>query len=148
MSRLLALLLVLAITAGCSDPDSPEMQVRRTLDSMEAAAEARDVGDLMEFIADDFRDGYGQGGEELRRYVQGYFIANQSIHLLTRIDSIEFPHPDEARLHVTLGMAGREADAASAWNLATDLQEFEVTMRKQDDEWKVIHAKRADAPTG
>jgi ketosteroid isomerase-like protein len=142
MSRLLALFLVLA-TVGCSDPDSPETQVRRTLDSMEAAAEARDVGDLMEFIADDFRDGYGRGGEELRRYVQGYFIANQSIHLLTRIDSLEFPHPDEARLHVTLGMAGREADAANAWDVATDLQDFEVTMRKEEDEWKVIYAKRA-----
>jgi hypothetical protein len=142
MSRLPALLLVLA-TLGCSDPDSPEAQVRRALDSMEAAAEARDVGDLMEFIADDFRDGYGRGGDELRRYVQGYFIANQSIHLLTRINSLEFPHPDEARLHVTLGMAGREADAANAWNLATDLQDFEVTMRKVGDEWKVNYAKRA-----
>lgn len=148
MSRLLALLLVLAITVGCSDPDSPETQVRRTLDSMEAAAEARDAGDLMEFIAADFRDGYGRGGDELRRYMQGYFIANQSIHLLTRINSLEFPHPEEARLHVTVGMAGREADAANAWDVATDLQDFEVTMRKQKDEWKVSYAKRADWPTG
>jgi hypothetical protein len=148
MSRLLAPFLVLAIAAGCSDPDSPQTQVRRTLDSMEAAAEARDVGDLMGFIADDFRDGYGQGSAELRRYMQGYFIANQSIHLLTRINNIEFPHPDEARLHVTIGMAGREADAANAWNLATDLQDFEVTMRKQEEEWKVSYAKRADGPTG
>jgi len=115
--------------------------VRHTVDAMETAAEARDVGDLMAFIADDFRDGYGQGRDELRRYVQGYFIANQSIHLLTRIDRIEFPHPDEARLQVTVGMVGREADAANAWNLAADVHDFDVTLRRDGDDWRVIHAK-------
>ncbi len=141
MKRFAALLLAAALIAGCADPDSPEAQVRRTIDTMEAAAEARDVGDLMDFIADDFRDGYGRGPDELRRYVQGYFIANQSIHLLTRIEQIDFPHPDEARLHVAVGMVGREAAAANAWNLAADVYDFEVTMRRNGDDWRVIHAK-------
>ncbi|HEY6644529.1 hypothetical protein [Povalibacter sp.] len=149
MSRLRPLFLVIAAlaAAGCSDSDSPESQVRRTIDAMEMAAKARDVGDLMDFVAADFRDGYGQGSDELRRYMQGYFIANQSIHLLTRIEGIEFPHPDEARLQVTVGMVGREADAANAWSLAADVYDFDVTMRKQGDDWRVIHAKW-QRPTG
>lgn len=115
--------------------------MRKIIDQMEAAAEDRDIGDLMEFVSPDFRDAEGQGGEELARDIRGYFVANQSIHLLTRINQIEFPMADEARLQVTVGMAGREADASAVWSLATDLQEFDVTMRKEDETWKVTYAK-------
>lgn len=140
--RFTASLAALLMTA-CSSPDSPENQVTQVIGRMEGAAEARDVGDFMESIATDFRGRSGEGPDELRRYVQGYFIANQSIRLLTRIDSIEFPHPDEARVRVTVGMAGREAGAADAWNLATDIQTFEAVLRPEGGEWKVIYAGRA-----
>ena len=128
--------------SACGNSDSPETQIRRAIDAMENAAEARDVGDLMEFVADDFRDQYGQDRDQLRQYLMGYFIANQSIHLLTRIDGLEIPGPEEALVRMTIGMVGCEADAANAWNLAADVQDFEITLRKEDDDWKVIYAKR------
>ena len=54
----------------------------------------------------------GRGGHQPAT-LAGYFIANQSIHLLTRIDKIDFPASDEARLQVTVGMVGREAGCRS-----------------------------------
>lgn len=145
MLRRLSLLLVCAlILGGCGSADSPETQVRRAIDAMEKAAEARNVGDLMEFVADDFRDQYGQDRNQLRQYLMGYFIANQSIHLLTRIDELELPGPEEALVRMTIGMVGREADAANAWNLAADVQDFEITLRREGDDWKVLYAKRGN----
>ncbi len=140
--RLAPFLACLALLA-CANSDSPETQVRRAIDAMEQAAEARDVGDLMDHVADDFRDSYGQDRDQLRRYIQGYFIANQSVHLLVRVDEIEVPAPDEALVRMTVGMVGREADAANAWNLAADIQDFEITMRKDGGDWKVLYAKRS-----
>ena len=142
MSFRLATLLACLALLGCANSDSPETQVRRAIDAMEQAAEARDVGDLMDHVADDFRDSYGQDRDQLRRYIQGYFIANQSVHLLVRVDEIEVPAPDEALVRMTIGMVGREADSANAWNLAADVQDFEITLRKEDDDWKVLYAKR------
>ena len=132
---------VLLLLGACSAPDSPETQVRKTVAAMETAAEARDVGDLMQFLAEDFRDAYGRSAPELSRYVQGYFIANQSIHLLTRIEELEFPSADEARLRMTVAMVGREAEAAAAWNLAADIHDFDVTLRRQDGRWTVTYAQ-------
>ena len=86
---------------------SPEQQVRSVIDSMELAAEARDVGDLMEHVSAAYRSADGQDRGGTSRYVRGYFVANQSIHLLTRIESLEFPAPDEARVKLQVGMAGR-----------------------------------------
>ena len=131
--------LLLALVAGCSS-DSPEQQVRSVIAQMETAMEARDVSDLMEHIAADYRDAYGQGRQEAGRYAQGYFISNQSIHLLTRIESVEFPASDEARAKVLVGMAGREASGDS-WDLVADVYEFQVTLLREDDEWKVTYAE-------
>lgn len=135
------LLAALFTLAACSDPDSPEQQVRQLIEQMETAAEARDVSDLVEHLSPEFRDANGMTPEEAARYVRGYFVANQSIHLLTRIEQVEFPLPDEARARVLVGMVGRDADAAGKWDLAADLYEFDLTLRREDGEWKATFAK-------
>ena len=91
----------------------------------------------MEHLSQNFRDVNGMGPDEAARYARGYFIANQSVHLLTRIEQLEFPTEGEARAQVLVGMVGREADAATQWDLAADLHTFKIALRREDDEWKV-----------
>jgi hypothetical protein len=81
------------------------------------------------------------GPQEMARYVRGYFIANQSIHLLTRVEDIEFPTDGEARAKVLVGMVGRADD--DKWDLAADLYEFKIALRREDDQWKVSFAQRS-----
>ena len=134
----IAILVVLAGLAGCSDDASPEQQVRAVIDSMEAAAEARDVGDLLEHVSTAYRSADGLDRAEAARYLRGYFVANQSIHLLTRIESLEFPAPDEARVKLQVGMAGRGGQGAA--DLSADLYDFDVALVHEDGEWKVSYA--------
>jgi len=129
----------LALLAACSDPASPEQQVRAVIESMEAAVEARDVGALVEHISPNYRDGQGQDRAEAARYARGYFVANQSVHLLTRIESLEFPAPDEARLKLQVGMAGRAGEPGAA-GLTTDLYNFDLALIREGDEWKISYA--------
>jgi hypothetical protein len=140
VSRVFLLAAVLTLTA-CGDADSPEQQVRAVIDKMEAAAEARDVSELVEHFSSEYRDANGMTPDEAARYARGYFIANQSIHLLTRVEQIEFPLPDEARARVLVGMVGQDADAAGKWDLAADLYEFKLALRQEDGEWKVSFAQ-------
>jgi hypothetical protein len=124
---------------GCSDPQSPGQKVRAVIEQMEQAAEARDVGEFSEHVSTSYRDEYGQGREAAARYARGYFMANQSIHLLTRIENLEFPATDEARATVLVGMVGR--DQGEDWSLAADLYRFKVTLVDEDGEWKVTYAE-------
>ena len=143
--RLLTLLrspfswVALLLLTACSDDGSPEQQVRAVIESMEVAAEARDVGDLMEHISASYRDAQGQARTEASRYARGYFIANQSVHLLTRVESLEFPAPDEARVKLQVGMAGR-AGAPGQAGLSADLYDFDLALVLEDGEWKVSYA--------
>jgi hypothetical protein len=135
------LLTAFAMLTACGDADSPEQQVRQVIDRMEAAAEARDVSDLVQHLSSEYRDANGMTPDEAARYARGYFMANQSIHLLTRVEQIEFPLPDEARARVLVGMVGRDADASGSWDLAADLYEFKLSLRQEDGKWKVSFAQ-------
>lgn len=129
----------LALLAACSDDASPEQQVRAVVDKMEAAVEARDVGALLEHISDSYRDGQGQDRTAASRYARVYFIANQSIHLLTHIETLDFPSPREARLTMQVGMTGQGAQSGVT-DLSADLYDFDVALVLEDGEWKVSYA--------
>jgi hypothetical protein len=129
----------LALLTACSDPASPEQQVRAVIAAMETAAEARDVGALVEHVSPNYRDGQGQDRAEASRYARGYFVANQSVHLLTRIESLEFPSPDEARVKLQVGMAGRGGEPGAS-SLTADLYDFDLALIREGDEWKLSYA--------
>jgi hypothetical protein len=107
---------------------------------MEVAAEARDVGDLLEHLADNYRDAQGQDRQQAALYARGYFISNQSVHLLTRVESLEFPAPDEARVKLQVGMAGRGGETSSGGGLSADLHDFDLVLVREGSEWKVSYA--------
>jgi hypothetical protein len=125
--------------AGCGSADPPEVRVRAVIDAAEAAAEARDVSALMDLVSPDYKDAEGRQPDELSRYLRGYFIANQSIHLLTRVESIEFPATGVAELALTVGMVGRDAEAQSAWDLAADVYRIDLTLMDREGDWLVTH---------
>ena len=125
---------------GCGEPQAPEAQVRALLAAGEAAAEARDLAGVLEHVSGDYRDGRGGGREELRQYLRGYFVMHQSVHLLTRIESVEFPYRDYARVRLTLGTLGREAAGATAFDVAADLHDVVLELQLEDDGWRVVRA--------
>jgi hypothetical protein len=127
---------------ACGGAQSPESQVRAVIETGEAAAEARDLSALMDLVSPDYQDDSGRDSRELRHYVHGYLIANQSIRLLTRIDNIEFPYRDMARVALTVGSLGREATEDSSFDLAADVEQLSIELQLDDGEWKVTRAQR------
>jgi hypothetical protein len=83
----------------------------------------------------------------VRNLLHAWLVAHPSLHLATRIDSIELQGTELARVEVTVGVLSREADAASAWEFATDIHELDVRLaRGEDGEWRAIRAGPQDDP--
>jgi hypothetical protein len=131
------LFISLALLAACGNNGSPEQQVRAVIEQMEQAAENRDIGELASHLSQDYRDANGMDAEEVARYARGFFLANQSIHLLTRVEELTFPTEGEARAQVLVGMLGRDAEVSDQWDLAAEVQTFKIALRREDDDWKV-----------
>jgi len=137
----LAMLAVLVtVVAGCGESQTPDAMVRAVIAQGEQAAEARDLSGIMDLVAPSFEDGQGGGRDELKQYLRGYLVAHQSIHLLTKVESVEFPYRDMAKVSLTLGTLGRDAAAATAFDLAADVYDVELELKLDDGEWRVTRA--------
>jgi hypothetical protein len=143
-----ALVVLSVVTAGCGPAETPEARVRAVIDAGEKAAEARDLSALMDLVSPAYRDEHGGGPDELKQYLRGYLVANQSVHLLTRVESIEFPYSDFARVRLTVGTLGRETAAATAFDVSADVNDVVLELALEDDEWKVVRAAWKSARRG
>lgn len=135
----IALLALLA--AACGPDATPEAQVRAVIARGEVAAEARNLSGLMDLVSPKYQDGQGAGREDLKQYLRGYLVTHQSIHLLVKVDSVEFPYKDMAKVSVTLGTLGRDAATASTFDLAADVYDVELEFQLDDGDWRVTRAR-------
>jgi hypothetical protein len=125
---------------GCGRDESPEERVRATIAAAEEAAEARDVADAMDLVADEYRDARFDRAE-LARFVHGYFVLNPSIRMIVRVDDVEFPADDLALARVTLGMLNTRSES-EAWDLAAEIHEFDVELVRDSGKWLLRRAER------
>jgi hypothetical protein len=134
--------LALMLLASCArDRADPEQQVRAVLAAAESAAEARDVSEAMDLVADGYADARGLDKSQLRNFVRGYFAIHPSISILMRVESLEFPADDLARARVTVGMLGRQG-AEENWSLAADVETFDVELIREGEDWRLLRADR------
>lgn len=129
-----------ALAAGCGPAGTPEDEIRALVATAEESAEARDASALKGLVADDYQDPAGRTASDIRNYLHGWLVAHQSVRLLSRVDSIELEGTGLARVAVTVGMLGREADSESAWDLAGDVWRFDLMLAREDGDWRVIRA--------
>ncbi|MHB1142431.1 MAG: hypothetical protein ACYC1T_11850 [Sulfuricaulis sp.] len=140
---LIFLLSVAFFTGACSsERDSPETQVRALLAQGETAAEKKESAVLRQMVSEKYADSQGQDKKAVEAMLRFYFLRNQSIHLFTRIRQISFPQPDLAQADVMVAMAGQPiSDAEELERLRADLHRFEITLARENGEWKVTRAE-------
>lgn len=125
--------------AACSNKSTPEAQVREVITRAEAAAEARDLSKLMALVADSYADKQGQGKEDIRNLMRGFFLINQSIHLLIKVEDVKLESVEVATARVTAGMLGQQSE--EQWSLAADVYEFDLRLRNVDGDWLLQSAE-------
>jgi len=126
--------------AACSREPSPEDRIHEVISAAEKGAEARDLSDVMALVSDRYSDLRGQDKAAIRDVMRGYFLLNQSIHLLMRVEDIEFPSEEVATARVTVGMLGRQDGGTDDWSYAAEVHEFDVRFFNEDDEWRLQSA--------
>jgi hypothetical protein len=130
--------LALLMFDGCARPATPEQQVRAVLDAAQRGAEERDVSAVLQLVSEQYADERSVDKDALRNLVRGYFLVNQTIHLLLRVDELTFPADGLAKARVTTAMLGRQA--GKDWSLAADVYEFDLELRREGSNWRLTRA--------
>lgn len=125
---------------ACSSATSDEQRVREIIASAEAAAESRDVGDVLEFVGDDYADAQGNTRDSLRGYLRLFLAAHPKLELVTGIDELQFPVDGLARARVTV--RGLDLDRFNAGERVA----LDVELRRTGGEWRVVRADRVREP--
>lgn len=140
---------VLFLGACSSQRDTPEAQVRALLKRGEAAAEKKETAILRQLISDKYSDSQGQNKKSIEALLRFYFLRHESIHLLTRVQSLTFPEPLRAQAVVLVAMAGQPISGKEELErLRADLHRFEITLINENKEWKVMRAEWRQAELG
>ncbi len=105
-SALLPWCLLLALFACGSEPESPEVQVRRAIEALEAAAEAGDVSAFQEGVSAHYEDARGNDKEGLRGTVTFHVLRNSSREIVVRVRDVVFVSPGHAEVVLVVGTAG------------------------------------------
>ncbi len=126
-----------------SKPDSPEARVRALFDKAEVAAENKDLGTLRELVSDNYTDEFRQDKQAILGILAFHFYRNQSIYLLTRVQSVAFPGPARAEAVVFVATAGQPIRGTEELvALRADLFRFDITLAdKGKGDWKVTRAQ-------
>lgn len=148
-----AVLALMLLATGCgSTAGTPEEQLRQWVAAVEASAEARARGEILELIAPSYNDGRGHSREDIDKRLRLYFLRQNSIALLTSIDDIRIEGGSAASLTVTVGMAGTSNSAALG--LSADAYRFELELEAKEAprsyrDWQLLSARWGElgAPT-
>lgn len=145
---LLALIFPLLVSCS-SERETPEAQVRAFLKRGETAAAKKETPVLRQMISGKYADSQGQDKQAIEAVLRYYFLRNKSIYLFTRVQSIGFPEPARAEAVVLVAMAGQPmAGAEDVARLRADLHRFEITLIREDKDWKVVRAEWRRAEPG
>ena len=130
-------LAVLATLAGCGPGDDPESRLRETVDRMETAAEAGDIGEFLEYVADDFS---GQGGQfdrrSLARMLRAQLLRHTRITATVTASEVQM-FTNRATMDMTLLLTG----GPRAWMPESgELMTVSTGWRMSGDDWMLISA--------
>lgn len=129
--------------AACSQPaPQPEDEIRGLIRKLEKAVGDKDISTIKAHVSENYADDEGRDKEALKGLLAFFFLHNRSIHLLTRVQSIEFSDPEHVRTVVFAAVAGtRIPDASWLPRIEADIYRFEGTWKKETDGiWRLREA--------
>jgi len=138
--RFLATAIVGVLITGCGGPEgSPEEALRAWVDHGREAAEAKDRGALIDMVSPAYADARGNSSDDIENMMRYYFLRQNKVALITRIDELRIIDDSAAELVLQVGMAGTDNRAVLGFN--ADAYRFEMELERDGDEWLLLAAR-------
>ncbi len=130
-----------AMLTACGAATSPEESVRAWLAEIELAVEEEDRGEVLDLISDKYKDARGNSRKEIGDRLLVYFLRQNNITLVSKIDEIVINDETAALVAMTVGMAGANGRALG---FSADAYRFQLELEQTAGEWRLIGAKWAE----
>ena len=127
---------MLLVLAACSHP-APEEALRKEVDAMRTAVEARDVGEIADGIAEDFIGPEGMDRTGAKRLAQLVFLRNRDVGV-TMGPLVIAMREGGATVKFTAALTGGSGGMLPASGQVYDVR---TDWRQNGDEWELVAAE-------
>jgi hypothetical protein len=142
IKSLYIVIILLVITACTNEPQlSKEQVLRNSINELELRFEARKLGDIIEYVSEDYSDENGRKLADVKRVIQLQLMRHKNLFILSKIGSIEWQGDEKATVQITAAMTGQDVkDVGVLSSIRADMIKFSVVFVKQDEVFKVLAA--------
>jgi hypothetical protein len=127
------------LLSACGGPEEgPEEALRAWVRQGHEAAEAKDRGALVDMIAPGYTDARGNTRDDIDNMFRYYFLRQQKVALISRIEELDVYDETAARLVLAVGMAGTNDNVLG---FSADAYRFEMEFERQADDWLLTSAR-------
>jgi len=138
-ARLMAAGLIFLLMSACGGPDeSPEEAIRAWVQDGHLAAEAKDRRALLDMISPAYADARGNSRDDIGNMMRFYFLRQNKVVLISRVDEIEVFGDSAAKLVLQVGMAGSNDNVLG---FSADAYRFEMELERDGSDWLLIAAR-------
>jgi hypothetical protein len=128
-----------ALLCACGDPaQGPEEALRSWVSQGQQFAAAKDRRALVDMISPTYTDARGNSRDDIENMFRFYFLRQQSVALITRIEELRVYDDSAAELVLAVGMAGT---SEGTFGFSADAYRFEMEFERDDDEWLLTSAR-------
>lgn len=139
--RLMIALLFAVTVLACARPD-PEVRLRKSLDAMQSAIEARDVGAIDDLLANDFIGPEAMDRDAARRLAQLSFLRYRDVGVRLGPPDISITG-DRATVDFTAALTG---GSGAVLPDSADIRQVRTAWREEGGEWTLISAEWGGDP--
>jgi len=93
---------------------------------------------MMALISPSYSDARGNERDDVENMFRAYFLRQNNIKLLTKIDAVRVFGEDAAELDLTVGMAGTND---GVFGFSANAYAFEMELVREGDDWLLISAR-------
>jgi hypothetical protein len=143
MKRLVTILFIFAviITALGCHRETEQDKVKKVITDVQTAAEEKDVKRIMNNISKTYSDPQGFNYETIKRPLLGYFFQYPKISVYINNLQISIENTSARALFRTvLTSANKTGSAADLIPESLGMYDFNVSLKKESDGWKVTSA--------
>jgi hypothetical protein len=131
--------LLFLLASACGGPDeSPEDAIRAWVRDGHHAAEAKDRGALLDMISPAYADARGNSRDDIGNMMRFYFLRQNQVVLISRVDEVEVFGDSAANLVLQVGMAGSNDNVLG---FSADAYRFEMELERDGSDWMLIAAR-------
>ncbi len=131
--------LLACVAQGCGGPPSaPEEELRAWVSAGVEAAENKERRALMGMVAGAYADARGNARDDIDDMLRVYFLRQNRIALLPKIEEITIYDDTAGKIVMTVGMAGTNDGVLG---FSADAYRFALELEKNANEWQLISAR-------